>query len=66
MTASALSTSVVSKEDRELLDKAQEIAELFQRAVRLGYSISMSPEQMSTVVAILECAELVKLEKKSE
>lgn len=59
----ALSTAVASDDDIQMLAKAQEIAELFQRAVKLGYSISMSPEQMKTVIEILECAQLVKIGK---
>ena len=33
-------------ENWELLQKAQEIAELFQRAIKLGYSITCTPEQL--------------------
>lgn len=48
-----------------LMRKAQEIAELLQRAIKLGYSISMPPEQMQIVVEILECADLVKIKRSS-
>ncbi len=51
------------KEIQELMQKAQEIMELFQRAIKLGYSISLSPEQMKTFVEICELAELIKGEK---
>jgi hypothetical protein len=55
-----LSVNVTSHEDRELLTKAQEIVELFQRAIHLGYSISFSPEQMKALLAICENGCLVK------
>lgn len=64
MTADAVVKQ--SDEDQRLLAlmrKAQEIAELLQRAIRLDYSISIPPEQMKVVVEILECAELIKIKK---
>ena len=55
-----LSTARAAKEDRDLLAKAQEVAELFQRAVKLGYSITFSPEQLKLLIAICEEARLTK------
>jgi hypothetical protein len=46
--------------DRELLMRAQEIAELLQRAARLGYSLVLQPDQMRLLVELLENAGLAK------
>ncbi len=51
------------QQDRELLAKAQEIAELFQRAVKLGYSIVCTPEQLTLLIKICEELSLQKVEK---
>lgn len=58
-----LSTVVASKEDRKLLDKAQEIVDLFRDAIRLGYSITFSPEQMQLLIAICEEGHLIKAKR---
>lgn len=47
-------------EDRALLDKAKDIAELLQRAHKLGWTVIMSPDEYATVIAILENATLAK------
>lgn len=56
----ALSKSVVYNENREMLEKAQEIVALFQDAIKLGYAISFSPDQLKTLVAICENGYLYK------
>jgi hypothetical protein len=61
-----LSTSVAADDDRELLAKAQEISELFKRAVELGYSITFSPEQLKLLIAICEEGHLIKTPKEPE
>jgi hypothetical protein len=60
----ALSTTVASDQERETLElmaKANDIAELLQRAIKLGFTISMAPEQMQTVIDIFEGAQLIKV-----
>lgn len=58
---------VISEDDLiQLLEKANEISELLQRAVKLGYSISMHPAQMRIVIEILECAQLIKIPERTE
>lgn len=47
-------------EDIATLGRAQEIVELLQRAVKLGYSITFAPEQLRLVVKLLEEATLQK------
>jgi hypothetical protein len=56
----ALSANPASPEDRDLLNKAQEILELMQRAYKLGYSLTLPPEQMKTVIEIFENGHLIK------
>jgi hypothetical protein len=63
MADNKLSTSVAAEDDRALLEKAQEIAELFKRAVELGYSITFSPEQLKLLIAICEEGHLIKTSK---
>lgn len=55
----SLSTQV-EQDDRELLTRAQEIVELFQRAIKLGYSITFTPEQLRTLLTICEEGHLIK------
>lgn len=60
MGGAQISASVAGEEDRELLNKAQEMVELFQRAIKLGYSISFAPDQLKTLLEICENGCLVK------
>lgn len=57
---SALSTQVAEKEDLELLTRAQEMVELFQRAIKLGYSITFTPEQLRVLLTVCEEGHLTK------
>lgn len=59
-----LSTATADAESRELLTQANEIAELFKRAVELGYSITFSPEQLKLLIKICEEGHLIKKESK--
>jgi glucose uptake protein GlcU len=49
-----------------MLTKAEEIVDLFQTAIRLGYSITFSPEQMRVLVAICEEGYLIKQQHKEK
>lgn len=60
MSSNELSTVVVSAEDRALLDKAQELLDLLKRAHQLGWTLTLPPEQMKTLIDILENADLEK------
>jgi glucose uptake protein GlcU len=60
----ALSTATANSDDRAMLTKAQEIVDLFQTAIKLGYSITFSLEQMRVLIAICEEGYLIK-ERKS-
>lgn len=46
--------------------KAQEIVDLFQTAIKLGYSVSFTPEQMKLLITICEEGYLVKERKGHE
>lgn len=46
--------------DKTRLQQAQDILDLLIRAHRLGYSLTLGPEQMNALIAIIENARLVK------
>jgi len=46
--------------DETLLHQAQEIWELLLRAHKLGYTLTLGPDQMMALIAILENAGLTK------
>lgn len=59
----ALSTVTANVDDRAMLTKADELVRLFQDAIKLGYSITFTPEQLQALVTICENGYLVKQEK---
>lgn len=61
-----LSTATANVEDRAILEKAEELMRLFQDAIRLGYSITFTPEQLQALIAICESGHLIKTPKESE
>jgi hypothetical protein len=48
-----------------LLEKAGEMMRMFEAAIKLGYSISFSPEQLKLLIAICEEGYLVKSRKET-
>jgi hypothetical protein len=61
-----LSTATASAEDRDLLNKAQEILELFKTADKLGWTLVLPPEKYKVIIEILESGELMKAKGKSK
>jgi hypothetical protein len=59
-----LSKEVFTQEDRDLLDKATELFKLFQDAIKLGFSISFTPDQLKELVEICEAGYMFRPEKK--
>jgi hypothetical protein len=60
-----LSTATASADDRELLNKAQEILDLFKTADRLGWTLVLPPEKYRILINILESGDLMKVKGKS-
>jgi len=60
-----LRTATASAEDRELLNKAQEILELMKTADKLGWTLVLPPEKYKIIIEILESGDLMKVEGKS-
>lgn len=55
-----LSTATANAEDRDLLNRAQALLDLLRDAERLGWSLTLSPDQYRLVIEILESGELHK------
>lgn len=53
---SELSTNVTSADDAAMLEKATQILEVLKTAYQLGWVLTLPPEQMQVLIAILENA----------
>lgn len=55
-----LSTVTTNAEDSETITKLEELVKLFKDAIKLGYSITFTPEQMKALIVICENGWLIK------
>ena len=62
----ALTTATANAEDRELLNKAQELLELFKTADKLGWTLVLPPEKYKILIEILESGDLRKVKGRSK
>lgn len=61
-----LSTVTTNAEDSETITKLEELLKLFRDAIRLGYSITFTPEQMKALIVICEHGYLIKSSTKQQ